>query len=226
MNLILTCEHGGNEIPPEYKDIFKEAGSVLETHWGFDPGALDLFNHLKEDAVFSSFSITSRLLVETNRSLESPELFSDFTKDLSSEEKKKIIENFYVPYRDSVQENISEFISDGEKVLHLSIHTFTPILEGKVRAADIGILFDPAREEELKFAENFRNQILKLDPGLQIKYNYPYLGIDDGLTTYLRNKFPENYLGIELEVNQNLSWGNKMETAFKNKISEALQNML
>jgi predicted N-formylglutamate amidohydrolase len=226
MILILTCEHGGNEIPQEYKDIFKEAGSVLETHRGFDPGALDLFNYLKEIATFSKFSSTSRLLIETNRSLENPELFSEFTTNLPSEEKKKIIEIFYDPYRNSVEEKISALISEGKKVLHLAIHSFTPILKGKVRAADIGILFDPAKVEEAEFAANFKDKILRQDKELNIKFNYPYLGIDDGFTTYLRKKYPEKYLGIELEINQNLSWGNKMETGFKNNILEALQNLL
>jgi hypothetical protein len=40
-------------------------------------------------------------------------------------------------------------------------------------------------------------------PEMRVRRNYPYLGKTDGLTTYLRRQFPaEQYLGIELEVNQ------------------------
>ncbi len=35
--------------------------------------------------------------------------------------------------------------------------------------------------------------------------NYPYRGASDGLTTHLRKRFHVNeYLGIELEINQEL----------------------
>jgi hypothetical protein len=36
-----------------------------------------------------------------------------------------------------------------------------------------------------------------------IEFNKPYLGIDDGLTTYLRTVYPDShYAGIEIEINQ------------------------
>ncbi|NJW55731.1 N-formylglutamate amidohydrolase, partial [Salinimicrobium sp. CDJ15-91] len=99
----------------------------------------------------------------------------------------------------------------GGEVLHISVHTFTPELEGEVRTADVGLLFDPAREEEADFCKRFQKSLFKQDKELQVKFNYPYLGIDDGFTTYLRQKFPKQYLGIELEVNQKFIKGNKME---------------
>jgi hypothetical protein len=40
-------------------------------------------------------------------------------------------------------------------------------------------------------------------PQLRVRRNYPYLGRADGLTTYLRRRFPAGaYIGVELEVNQ------------------------
>ncbi len=74
MNLFLTCEHAGNEIPEEYQQYFAEAGEVLQTHRGFDPGALDLFQQLSRLAVFSQQYMISRLLIEPNRSLGHPQL--------------------------------------------------------------------------------------------------------------------------------------------------------
>jgi hypothetical protein len=38
---------------------------------------------------------------------------------------------------------------------------------------------------------------------MSIEFNKPYLGIDDGLTTYLRTIYPDSrYAGIEIEINQ------------------------
>lgn len=226
MTLVLTCEHAGNEIPGNYEHLFIGAESVLQTHRGYDPGALDLFRQLSRLAAFSQEYMISRLLVEPNRSLGHPQLFSEFTRELPETEKEELLEEFYLPYRHYIETRICQYISTGEKVLHLSVHSFTPELNGEVRNADIGLLFDPAREEEAEFCNRFQKSLFQKDRELQVKFNYPYLGIDDGFTTYLRQKFPKQYLGIELEVNQKFVNNNKMEERLKNVIFEALSNIL
>ena len=64
------------------------------------------------------------------------------------------------------------------------------------------------------------------NPELKIRFNYPYLGKADGFTTYLRKIFPENYIGIELEVNQKFVNNNKMKSAFKQQTFLALKALL
>jgi hypothetical protein len=47
-----------------------------------------------------------------------------------------------------------------------------------------------------------------------VRRNYPYLGVGDGLRTALRGVFSEEeYIGIELEVNQALLVGSASERA-------------
>ena len=226
MKLILTCEHAGNEIPENYRELFSGAEEVLETHRGFDPGARDLFRHLSGLAVFSQDYMISRLLVEPNRSLGHAQLFSEFTAPLQEPQKKEILEEFYLPYREYVEGRIQNLLQEGTEILHISVHSFTPVLDGEVRDADIGLLFDPSRSSEKSFCEKFRESILQQDESLNVRFNYPYLGVDDGFTTYLRQKFPQQYLGIELEVNQKFARENKMEKRFKNVIFEALSKIL
>ena len=226
MKLILTCEHAGNEIPEAYLELFSGAKDVLETHRGFDPGARDLFQHLSSLAVFSQDYMISRLLVEPNRSLEHAQLFSEFTAPLTEPQKKEILEEFYLPYREYVEGRINNAVREGGEILHLSVHSFTPVLNGEKRDADIGLLFDPFIESEKSFCEKFRASILQVDKDLNVRFNYPYLGIDDGFTTYLREKFPKQYLGIELEVNQKFVQENKMKKHLKNVLFEALSKIL
>jgi predicted N-formylglutamate amidohydrolase len=77
------------------------------------------------------------------------------------------------------------------------------VLDGKVRQADVGLLYDPRRERERALAARWKAAILERRPGLGVRFNYPYAGRADGLTTALRRRFPdERYAGIELEVNQ------------------------
>lgn len=226
MMLILTCEHGGNEIPEAYSSIFAEAGEQLNSHRGYDPGALDLFYELRELADFAFFETNSRLLVELNRSLHHQQLFSEFSRPLSKASKNAILEEYYFPYRREVEQQIHDRLNEGGKVLHLSVHSFTPVLQGETRNADIGLLFDPKRQQEKQFCKGFKNAILEQDPELKLRFNYPYRGTADGFTTYLRKKFPQNYLGIELEVNQKYAKENKMELRLKQLIFKALSSVL
>ena len=198
----------------------------METHRGYDLGALDLFNTLKPLADHSYFSETSRLLVELNRSLHHPKLFSEYSEKLSGEEKKEVLDTYYFPYRNSVENEIAAALQEGEKVLHISVHSFTPSLNGLERNADIGLLFDPARREEKNFCALLKKNLLVEDPELRVCFNYPYLGKADGFPTYLRKVFKENYSGIELEVNQKFSFHNQMEEGLKQTIFRGIKNSL
>jgi len=226
VKLVLTCEHAFNTIPKEYKYFFADTEETLKSHRGYDPGALDLFKELETLANFRRVQETGRLLVEVNRSKGHPYLFSEFTKDLSLQQKSKILEEYYFPYRNSVETKISEFIEKREKVLHFSVHTFTPELNGIIRNTDIGLLYDPARAGEKEFSKKIKQNLKNQNPNLEIRFNYPYLGKADGLTTYLRKKFPKNYWGIELEVNQKFVVNNKMESSVKKSLLLALKASL
>lgn len=203
LKILITCEHGGNEIPPAYAGLFAAEQELLRTHRGYDIGALELFDNLKDLADKTFYSTTSRLLVELNRSLHHKKLFSDITNNLSEKKKEQILKVHYRPYRERVEELIQDLIMVGHQVLHISVHSFTPVLNGEERKADIGLLYDPKREGERVFCRDWKKAFNKYDPGILVRFNYPYLGIADGFPTYLRRRFSdEKYMGIELEVNQ------------------------
>ena len=202
--LLFTCEHGGHAVPPPYRALFRGAGEVLKSHRGWDPGALVLAQRFAE--TFQAklfFSTTTRLLVELNRSLHHPKLFSDYTRGLSRDAKQQVLETYYLPHRQAVERYIASEIAAGRSVLHIGVHSFTPQLNGEVRQADIGLLYDPARTKERHFCAAWRKALLAAEPDLRVRKNYPYLGTADGFTTYLRRQFDDaDYAGIELEVNQ------------------------
>ncbi|MDG1714617.1 N-formylglutamate amidohydrolase [Lacinutrix sp.] len=225
MKLILTCEHGGNKIPKPYQLYFKNQDLVLNSHRGYDLGALDVFNYLKPLSNYSKYSDNSRLLIELNRSLHHKKLFSEFSKTLSKDDKKQLISNYYLEFRNNVEASIKKYIYSNNKVLHLSVHSFTPILNNQVRHCDIGLLFDSRNIAEKKFSKNLKSEILKQDKTLNVRFNYPYLGKADGFTMYLRKQFPENYLGIEIELNQKFSIKNKINKNLKDVLLIAIKNV-
>jgi predicted N-formylglutamate amidohydrolase len=202
MKLLLTCEHGGNEVPAAYRTLFKGAADVLRGHRGRDPGALGLFRELEPLADAAFASTTTRLLVELNRSLHHPALFSRFTKGLPKEARERILEEHYRPHREAVEATTAYWTKAKEQVMHVAVHSFTPVLDGEVRTLDIGLLYDPARAAEKRWAERWRAAMLDIDPDLEVRMNRPYLGKADGLPTHLRRLHRTRYAGIELEVNQ------------------------
>ncbi len=225
MKLVFSCEHGGNEIPENYQILFKNSKAALNSHRGLDYGTLDLFKFCSDLSDYSKSNKVSRLLIEVNRSIHHPKLFSEFSKPLSKKEKSKLIIDTYDPYRKEIEMEILNLINSGEEVLHLSFHSFTPVLDGQERNADIGLLYDPSRDSEKLISKNLKKLITTELPSLKIRYNYPYLGKADGFTSYLRNRFPNNYSGIELEINQKYSKENIFEKVLKKAIYNAISNL-
>ncbi|WP_452228709.1 N-formylglutamate amidohydrolase [Lacinutrix sp. MEBiC02404] len=226
MKLLLTCEHGGNKIPMQYQSHFTNHEAILNSHRGYDLGALDVFNHLKSLADFSEYSETSRLLIELNRSLHHKNLFSEFSKQLSENEKEKLISRYYLEYREGLEAVLAKLLKPNKKVVHISVHSFTPILNDKKRDCDIGLLYDSRIASEKAFSKNLKKEILKLDNTLNVRFNYPYLGKADGFTTHLRKQFHKNYIGIELEINQKFTTSNKMDSKLKAVLFAAIKNSI
>jgi len=221
-SLILTCEHAGNHVPDEYKSLFEHQEEALQSHRGWDPGAWSLAKFLSKELEAPLYScLTTRLLIEANREMESPQLFSEFTSSIAKEVKEKLILEIYKPYRDRVESAIERAPSH---VLHLSIHSFTPVWSNQLRKVDIGILFDPSRTSELEFSSELKKNLSSNLPGYQITFNEPYKGTDDGFTTWLRKKYADDeYTGIEIEVNQKFASDlSFVESALSKSIKESI----
>ena len=207
--VLITCEHGGNKIPAQYWPLFSKMKDALRTHRGYDPGALALARDFAKafDAELV-YSTTSRLLVELNRSPRHPQVFSEATRDLPASMRERLMQRYYWPYRNWVEAQVAGAAEHGERVLHVSSHSFTPKLHADVRRADIGLLYDPTRGAERDFCLTWQRAIRAADPTLVVRRNYPYRGSADGLTTHLRRLHPDpRYAGIEIEVNQKHTLG-------------------
>jgi len=204
--LLLTCEHGGNRIPSEYSHLFRGAGDVLASHRGWDPGALTLGRLLSRELGRPLHAVTwSRLFVEANRAPTNRRIWSRFTKDLPKAERDSILARWWQPHRQEVEAAVAAAVKRGRRVVHVAVHSFTPELDGEVRNAEIGFLYDSRRKREGQFCRRWAVALGTLDPSLRVRYNYPYSGAADGLTTWLRKRHPESrYIGIELELNQAL----------------------
>jgi predicted N-formylglutamate amidohydrolase len=205
----ITCEHGGNRVPARYRSLFRGHEELLATHRGYDIGALSFARHLAVvlGAPLETSEVT-RLLVDLNRSPQSRTLFSEVTKSLPPDEQGKILRTYYHPYREAVEQGVERILRKEAGVIHLSVHSFTPVFGGQVRPVDFGLLYDPAREAEGIFCRNLKDALNEQMPSLRVRRNYPYKGTSDSVVTALRRRLGEaEYLGIEIEINQKYPQG-------------------
>lgn len=258
-HVVLSCEHAGNHVPPEFAALFDSAAAreALESHRGWDPGSLAIGEAMAGvlDAPLVVQRVT-RLLVECNRSLDHPRLFSEFSAGLGGEERRAVVERYWRAHRERVRELVGadevegggcgvgrdRGVAEGPRagdgalgtapVVHIGVHTFSPVWKGRERETDIGLLYDPGRRAEAELARGWRKAIYAspalLTGPLRVHLNRPYRGWTDGLTTALRGELPESrYLGIELEVSQRFgSVAGELGRAMGEALEEALEGAL
>ncbi|MBO7062451.1 MAG: N-formylglutamate amidohydrolase [Fibrobacter sp.] len=215
MKLMLTCEHASNRLPASFKKAVP--AEILKTHRAYDIGACAVFRKLIRFAKpeFHCEGKFSRLFVDLNRTITNKSAFSEYHEALdvcdkaAAEKAKAQATAYWMEYRDAIEKFVESALKPKTRVakskptvVHLGIHSFTPELNGKVRNADIGILYDPARPQECAYAQLIKDEIKRLYPTMKVRFNYPYKGSSDGLTTTLRKKFGQRYVGIEIEINQ------------------------
>ena len=205
-SFVVTCEHGGNRIPARCRPLFRGQRALLDSHRGYDPGALVMAKALAEAlSAPLVFSTISRLVIDLNRSIGHPRLLSAATRRAPALLRTAIVEQFYRPYRAEVERLVRRSVARGRRVIHVSSHSFTPVLDGKVRRADVGLLYDPRRQGEAELCARWKAALAAIAPQIRVRRNYPYAGKGDGLTSALRLVFSSGaYIGIELEVNQEI----------------------
>jgi predicted N-formylglutamate amidohydrolase len=209
LQLLVTCEHASPAVPKELGDLGLSR-AVLRSHRGWDPGALGI-----AEAIARAFAVPlhvgqwSRLVADLNRSEDHARVVAARVdgelvpgNQLDKAALAQRLARFWRPYRQQAETAITA-AARRSRVLHLSVHSFTPQLGGVVRKNDIGLLCDPQRPLEVAFCESLKTQLVAR--GLSVRRNFPYFGDTDGFTTHLRARLPvRSYLGIEIECNQRL----------------------
>ncbi|QEG41589.1 N-formylglutamate amidohydrolase [Roseimaritima ulvae] len=221
MSLLITCENGGNKLPPFVIDAFRSAAAIrdLASPLGFDPGAkaaaLDLAERTKAPMVSCPYS---RLAIDVNRSPHHRHLFSPHTKKLSPEIREALVRHVYEPYRRQVHAAIDKLLQSHAYVIHIAVRSFP--LQGKTgpRRTDVGLIYDPCREDEREFCLDWYEELYYEAPWIRVRRNYPVRGRHDSLVKSLRDTYsPHEYLGIEIHLNQ--AWAERRTRIRKQSFS-------
>jgi len=205
--VLVTCEHASNRLPAGL-ELSRE---LLDLHIAWDPGALPVARHMARRFGAELWrGKYSRLVVDLNRTVGNRVLMrqiSDghpipFNRGLSASDRSKRIDRYYRLYRDGVIEAADTLIGTHGRCVHICVHTFTQTLAGRERGNDIGLLHDPNWGIERAVCEELRGH---LDHATDYVtwFNRPYSGTADGILPAMRRRYdPEQFVGIELEVNQ------------------------
>lgn len=224
---IFSCEHASNQLPPDVQ-FSKEDFHFLQTHWGWDIGAQKVVEHLaKSTQCAAIFGTVSRLWVDLNRSIDRKDLVRthtelhelSFNKNISSESEHKRLEDWYHPFHKAYDELVEKKLRLASPIL-ISIHSFTPVWNGKVRTMDIGVLFDQYESLGIKLAQALKNE------ELFVECNEPYTG-RGGLMYSVEDKgIRHGCKHLELEINQALICTPERVTCLANKILSALKGFI
>lgn len=224
--LILSCEHASNRLPAAWSASLQDL-DALDSHRGWDAGAAQLARYLSRQLQAPlQLGRFTRLLVDLNRSPTHPRLHGPGIRELEAARRGAILQRYYWPYREAVTARIADTLTRRIPVLHVSVHSFTPVLDGDTRRAEIGLLYDPARRIERQLCRDWQALLKSAAPQWRIRRNYPYTGVQDGFIPALRKQFADpGYAGVELEVNQALV-GSRQWTSLKRIIRDSLGQLL
>jgi predicted N-formylglutamate amidohydrolase len=222
--VLLVCDHASNNIPSRLNGLGVSA-SGLATHLGHDIGAANVTRYLsavlKLPAVMAGYS---RLAVDCNRRLDDPSAFTVGDEGtvvsgnlaLTHPEREMRANALYWPYHHAVRDQLAALESMAEAPALVTIHSFTPVLNGSARPWHIGILWDsdPRIPEALITA-------LRNISGVLVGDNEPYSGKDPHDFTIDHHGEAEGLPHVSIEIRQDLidtdagveKWGGRLAEA-------------
>ena len=200
--LLLVCDHASNRFPQSLGSMgldYPDRVSHMTLDIGAGAIAEVLADKLGATAVLSQYS---RLIVDCNRELSDNSVFLENSEgidipgnqNLSSSEKERRISEIYWPYHNAIEAQIYRLRDQGINPVIISIHSFTPFMNGKDREWEMGVLWD----KDQTTAEFFLNKLT--DAGFLVGDNEPYSGKapEDFTIDYHAEPIGLAHVGIEI----------------------------
>lgn len=176
--ILLVCDHAASRFPAALGTLGLDP-FARRCHLAIDIGAGSLTEYLADRlGVTAVLAQYSRLIVDCNRELLDPGAFLEFgdgivvsgNLNLSQEDKDARAEAIYRPYHRAVDTQLQRLLVVGERPAFIAIHSFTPVLNGRTRPWEIGVLWDTDLRLRDIFLKDFS------DAGFNVGDNEPYSG--------------------------------------------------
>lgn len=205
--MLIVADHAMRAMPDEYGDLGLPAAE-FDRHIAYDIGVEWVTRRLAEltgaPAVMAGFS---RLLIDPNRGEDDPTLIRQLydgtvipgNYPMSQAERAHRLETFYRPYDDAVGALMASVAErSGRSPFIVSMHSFTPSMQGRARPWHVGLLWD--RDDR---AVRPLLEALSADPALTVGDNEPYDGALRGDTMF-RHAIVNGFAHVLIEIRQDL----------------------
>ena len=204
--VLLVCDHASHRFPRSLGtmglDYLNRHSHVVHD---IGAGALVemLANNLGVTAVLCQYS---RLIVDCNRELVDHNAFLEFNDgvdipanhNLRSNEKEKRASEIYWPYHNAIEGQIGRLKDQGINPVFISVHSFSPVINGEARKWEIGVLWD----KDSTTAEFFLSNLG--EAGYFVGDNKPYSGKDPEDFTIDHHAEPSGLPHVGIEIRQDL----------------------
>jgi len=176
--LLLVCDHASCRFPESVNDLGLDP-VARRGHLAVDIGAGALTEKLAASlgatAVMAQYS---RLVVDCNRQLMDPGAFLEFgdgvlvpgNRNLDQTSKDLRAQALYWPYHQAVAQQVQRLSKAGIVPAFIAVHSFTPVLNGKARPWQMGVLWDTDTRLRDIFLAGFSAA------GYEVGDNEPYSG--------------------------------------------------
>ncbi|MDC0073645.1 N-formylglutamate amidohydrolase [Alphaproteobacteria bacterium] len=226
---LLMCDHGGNFIPEYYANLGLNK-QTISSHIAIDIGAAKVTEYisfrLDIPAIVSNFS---RLYIDLNRIPGSPGSIPDVSnqvtvpgnQNISEKEKLLRLNSSFIPYHSKAKQMFDYAENLYEKISYISIHSFTPNLNGKDRPWHIGVLYGEDNAMAMEFIE-----ILSENEKIKIGLNKPYSAVDPRGYGYENYGFVSMRPNLTIEIRQDLIENDQGVNIWSEFICNALRKVL
>jgi len=152
--VVLSCDHGSDEIPAEYGNLGMSSAHVEECSSGMDKGAASVFEHLVQELDCRGIrSRISRLVVDMNRYVDQDELIPEHwggkpipgNRGLSRAARQQRIARYHAPYHRALVELLVACERRHGVAFYFAIHAMAPEFEGEVRDMDFALICNRGR---------------------------------------------------------------------------------
>jgi predicted N-formylglutamate amidohydrolase len=176
--VILVCDHASHRFPIALGDMGLDP-FARRCHLAVDIGAGPVTERLAETlGVTAVVQNYSRLVVDCNRELMDPGAFLEYgdgilvpgNHNLHQVDKDVRADALYWPYHTAIEEQVARLRKIGPAPVFVSIHSFTPVLNGEFREWQMGILWDKDETTREIFLDGLRAA------GYRVGDNEPYSG--------------------------------------------------
>jgi predicted N-formylglutamate amidohydrolase len=220
---LFTCEHAGRRLPewePAAADL-----PYLEDHWGWDVGAADLTRELaRRCGAAALLTRFSRLVCDPNRAPEEASFVVrevaghalSFNRAVDAAERARRRARYFDPYHAAIDRALADRVVSGAEVRLCSIHSFTPVYEGRARAMEVGVLFD----DHTALARGLLDALAR--EGFAAAENEPYSGLAGLIYAARRHGRAHGVVYLELEVRNDLIATPDRARATAERIARAL----